>query len=200
MDIPHKYDAKYFDYLDEHYFLFDDCSGLIYMQKLTNNNIANHIKEINNDVTRVNFDANYSYQRKQMVVNKFDTIFQGIINADPSCTFTLSQYFLMDWYTGWFSNSTEAQEPIDSIVMTTKPNIGLSTPCEMLRDCLVSSLTSKGLKYWQKLCEVQCTFEDVAEYKINTAEFTTPYAIHDEINRIHLGIPQYCKEQNPQSI
>ena len=107
LDIPPGHDDKYFDYLDKHYSQFDD-DGLIYMQKLTDNDVANYIKEIDNDVTRVNFDANYSYQRKQMVVNKFDTIFQGIIDADPSCTFPLSRYFLMDWYTGWFCNCTDA--------------------------------------------------------------------------------------------
>ena len=83
LDIPPEHDDKYFDYLDKHYSLFDD-DGLIYMQKLTDNNIANHIKEFNNDVTRVNLDVNYSYQRKQMVVNQFNKIFQGIIDADPS--------------------------------------------------------------------------------------------------------------------
>ena len=66
------------------------------MQKLTDKDIANHIKEISNNVTGVNFDNNYSYARKQMVVNNFDKIFQGIIDADPSCTFPLLQYFLMD--------------------------------------------------------------------------------------------------------
>ena len=102
MDIPYEYDTKYFNYLNKHYSLFDDCSSFIYIQKLTDKDIANHIKEINNNVTRVYFEANHSYQRKQMVVNKFCKIFQGIINADPSCTFPLSQYFFMNWYTGWF--------------------------------------------------------------------------------------------------
>ena len=66
------------------------------MQKLTDKDNANHIKEINNDVTCVNFDNKYSYARKQMVVNNFDKIFQGILDADPSCTFPLSCYFLVD--------------------------------------------------------------------------------------------------------
>ena len=48
LDIPPEHDAKYFDYLDKHYSLFDDCSRLIYMQKLTDKDIVNHIKEINN--------------------------------------------------------------------------------------------------------------------------------------------------------
>ena len=86
MDIPQEHD-EYHNYLDKHYSIFDDGYSLTHMQKLTDKDIANNIKEINNDVTRVNFDANYSYQRKQMVVNKFDAIFQGIIDADPSCTF-----------------------------------------------------------------------------------------------------------------
>ena len=42
-----------------------------------------------------------------------------------------------------------AQKQIDSIIMTAEPNIDLSTLREMLGDCLVSSLTSKILKYWQ---------------------------------------------------
>ena len=71
-DIPPKYDDKYFNYLDKHYNLFDNCSSYIYMQKLTDKDVVNHVKEINNNVTCVNFDNNYSYQRKQMVVHKFD--------------------------------------------------------------------------------------------------------------------------------
>merc|ERR1711884_367221 len=157
-----------------------------HMRKLTDKDIANHIKEINNDVTRVNFDANYSYQRKQMVVNKFDTIFQGIIDADPSCTFLLSRYFLMDWYTGWFCNCTDAQEQIDSIVMTADPYIDLSTLRDMIGDRLVSSLTAKGLRFWQQQCELQFAHEEAAEHNIDIAKFTTPHEINDEINRIHL--------------
>ena len=53
------------------------------MRKLTDKDITNHIKEITNDVTHVNFDNIYSYERKQMVVHKFDKIFQGILNVDP---------------------------------------------------------------------------------------------------------------------
>ena len=185
LDITPEHDAKYFDYLDKHYSLFDN-DGLIYMRKLTDNDIANHIKEINNDVTRVNFDANYSYQRKQMVVNKFDSIFQGIIDADPSCTFPLSQYFLMDWYTGWFCNCTDAQEQIDSIVMTVDPYIELSTLRDMIGDRLVSSLTAKGLQFWQQQCELQFAHEEATEHNIDIAKFTTPHKINDEINRLHL--------------
>merc|ERR1711983_460950 len=97
----------------------------IYMQKLTDKDIANHIKEINKDDTRVDFDNNYSYARKQMVVHKFDKIFQGILDADPSCMFPLSCYFLMDWYTGYFTKCTDTQEQIDSIEMTPDPYIDL---------------------------------------------------------------------------
>ena len=89
MDIPQEFDDEYYSYLDKHYNEFDDGFSLTYMQKLTDKDIANHIKEINNNVTRVNFDNNYSYQRKQIIVYKFDKIFQGIIDADPSCTFPL---------------------------------------------------------------------------------------------------------------
>ena len=90
MGIPQEIDDEYYSYLDKHYSEFDDGYSITHMQKLTDKDIANHIKEINNDVTRVNFDANFSYQCKQMVVNEFDKIFQGIIDADPSCTFPLS--------------------------------------------------------------------------------------------------------------
>ena len=185
-DIPPKFDDKYFNYLDNHYDLFDDCSSYIYMQKITDNDIANHVKEINNNVNRVNFDNNYSYERKQMVVHKFDKIFQGIIDADPSCMFPLSRYFLMDWYTGHFTKCTDAQEQIDSIVITADPYIDLSTLRDMIGDRLVSSLTAKGLKFWQKQCELQFAHEEAAEYKINTAKFITPHKIHDKINRLHL--------------
>ena len=63
-DIPQDFDDEYYSYLNKHYNKFDDGFSLIHMQKLTDKDIANHIKEINNDVTRVNFDNNYSYQRK----------------------------------------------------------------------------------------------------------------------------------------
>ena len=56
----------------------------------------------------------------------------------------------------------------------------------MLGDCLVSSLTTKGLKFWQKLCELQFAHEEAAEYKINTTKFTTPHEINNEIDQIHL--------------
>ena len=52
----------------------------------------------------------------------------------------------------------------------------------MIRDCLVSSLTAKGLKYWQNLCEIQFAREEAAEFNINTNEFTTPHKIQAEID------------------
>ena len=180
-DIPHKYDDKYLDYLDKHYDEFDYCSSFIYMWKLINKYNANQIKEINNDVTRVNFNNNYSYSRKQMVVHIFDKIFQGILDADPSCTFPLSRYFLMDWHTGYFTKFTDAQEHIDSIEITPFPYIDLSTLFNMLRDCLVSSLTVKRLWYLQKRCELQFTHEEVKESNINTAKFTIPHKTNDKI-------------------
>ena len=139
MDIPQESD-EYYSYLNKHYSVFDDGYSITHMQKLTDKDIANHIKEINNDVTRVNFDNIYSYEHKQMVVNQFDKIFQGILDADPSCTFPLSRYFLMDWYTGYFTKCTDTQEQIDSIEMTPSPYIDLDTFREMLGDRLVSSL------------------------------------------------------------
>ena len=78
------------------------------MQNLTNKDIANLIKEIANNVIRATFDAIYSYERSIMVINQFDKIFQGLLDADPSCTFPLSHYFLMDWYQGYFTKCTDA--------------------------------------------------------------------------------------------
>ena len=120
-DIPQEFDDDYYSYLDKHYDKFDDCFSLIHMQKLTDKDIVNHIKETNNGVTRVNFNNNYSYAHKQMVVHNFDKIFQGILDADPSCTFPLPRYFHMNWYTGYFTKCTDSQEQIDSIVITTDP-------------------------------------------------------------------------------
>ena len=81
-DIPQDFDEKYYSYFDKNYSEFGIC---IFIRKLTNKNIANHIKEINNDVTCVNFDVIYSYERRYMMVNQFERIFQGIINTHPSC-------------------------------------------------------------------------------------------------------------------
>ena len=53
----------------------------------------------------------------------------------------------MDWYTGYFTKCTDTQEQIDSIIITADPYIDLSTLRDMIGDCLVSSLTAKGLKY-----------------------------------------------------
>ena len=66
------------------------------------------------------------------------------------------------------------------------PYIDLSTLRDMIRDCLVFSLTAKGLKFWQKRCELQFGHEEVAEYKTNNAKFTTPHKINDKINQLHL--------------
>ena len=159
MDIPQDFDDKYYSYIDKNYSEFG--TGTL-MRKLANKNISNHINEIDNNVTHVNFDAIYSYERRQiMVVNQFDKIFQGILDVDPSCTFPLSCYFLIDWYKDYFPKCTYTQEQIDSIVMTTDPYIDLLTLQDMLRDRLVSSLTSKGLKYWQNLCEFQYAHKEV---------------------------------------
>ena len=60
------------------------------MQNLTDKDITNHIKEIANDVTHVNFCALYPYdQHSLMALKQFDKIFKGIIDADRSCTFPL---------------------------------------------------------------------------------------------------------------
>ena len=100
--------------------------------------------------------------------------------------FPLPCYFLMNWYTGHFPKCPYSQEQIDSIEMTAEPNIDLSTLSDMIRDCLVSSLIAKGVKYWQHLCELQHARKDAEEYKIKTAKFTTPYEFHDESNQLHL--------------
>ena len=92
----------------------------------------------------------------------------------------------MDWYTGWFGNCTDSQEQIDSIVITADPYIDLFTLRDMIGDCLVSSLTAKGLRFWQQQCELQFAHEEAAEHNINIAKFTTPHKINDEISRIHL--------------
>lgn len=44
------------------------------------------------------------------------------------------------------------------------------------------SFTSKGLNYWQNLCELQHAHEDAAEYKLNNAKFTTQYETNNEVN------------------
>ena len=75
MDIPQESDDEYYSYLNKHYDKFNDGFSLIHMQKLTDKDFTNHIKKINNNVTRVNYDNNYSYARKQMVVHNFDKIF-----------------------------------------------------------------------------------------------------------------------------
>ena len=56
----------------------------------------------------------------------------------------------------------------------------------MIGDCLVSSLTDKGLQFWQQRCELQFAHEEAAEHNIDTAKFTIPHEINDEISRLHL--------------
>ena len=102
MDILQDFDDEYYSYLNKNYNEFDNGFSLTHMRKLTDKDLANHIKEINNDVTYLNFDNIYSYEYWQMVVHKFDKIFQGILDADSSFTFSLSHYFLMDWYKDYF--------------------------------------------------------------------------------------------------
>ena len=91
----------------------------------------------------------------------------------------------MDWCTGYFTKYTDTQEQKVSIDITANHYIDLSTLCDMIGDRLVSSITAKGLWYWQKLCEFQFAHEEAAEYEINTVEFTTPHKINNEINRLH---------------
>ena len=74
-DIPQDFDDEYYSYLDKNYIEIKYFSSIILMRKLTDKDIANHIKEINNDVTCVKFDKNYSYQRILMVLSQFDKIF-----------------------------------------------------------------------------------------------------------------------------
>ena len=92
----------------------------------------------------------------------------------------------MVWYTGWFGNCTDSQEQTDSIVITAEPYIDLFTLRDMIGDRLVSSLTAKGLWFWQQWCELQFAHEETAEHKIDTAIFTTLHKINDEINQLHL--------------
>ena len=57
---------------------------------------------------------------------------------------------------------------------------------KMIGDHFVFSLTDEGLKYWQHLCKVQHAHKDAEEYKLNTAGFTSPHKINNEIDQIHL--------------
>lgn len=178
IDIPQDFDDEYYSYIDNNYIEFDDGFSLTHMRKLTDKDITNHIKKINNDVTHVNFDKIYSYQRRQMVVHQFKKIFQGILDVDPSCT--LSRYIELDSYIDRYCPNSLDHKDIESITMTADPYIDIWTLQLMLRDRLVFSLTAKGLKYLQNLWEFQYTCKDAAEYKINTTEFTMPHKIHDK--------------------
>lgn len=56
----------------------------------------------------------------------------------------------------------------------------------MTVDCILFSLTSKGLNYEQQLCEFQYAYKVAVVYNINIIDFITSYTICNEINRIHL--------------
>ena len=56
----------------------------------------------------------------------------------------------------------------------------------MIWDRLVSSITAKGLRFCQQQCELRFAHEEAGEHNIDTAKFTTPHEINDEINRLHL--------------
>ena len=68
--------------------------------------------------------------------------------------------------------------------MSDDPFLDLLELRELIGDQLGSSLTTKGLTYWQQLCEIQCTCEDTAEHNIDTNEFISLYTIWNEIERI----------------
>lgn len=112
------------------------------------NDLANHIKEITNNVSCVNFDKIYSYKYQQMVVYSFGKIFQDIINADPSSTFALSCYINLDYYEEYYHNFPVALKHIKFTEITANPFIDLLVLCEITRDRLVTSFTAKGSSYW----------------------------------------------------
>ena len=147
-DIPHDFSDEYYSHIDNNYIEFDNAFNLIHMRKFTDNDITNHIKEIKNDVTHVNFDKIYSYEHRQMVINQFEKKFQSIIDADPSRMFPLSCYFHMELYKDYISECPYTQEHITSIITATNPYIDALTLREMIGDHLVFSLTTKRLKYW----------------------------------------------------
>ena len=148
MDIPYDFSDEYYSYVNNNYIEFNNSFSITHMRRLADNDIANHNKEIDKDVTCVKFDKIYSYERRQIVVHQFDKIFQGIIDVDPSCTFSLSRYIHMELYKAYVSQCPYTQEHIASIVMTADPYIDSLTLCEMVRDRPVFSLTAKGLNYW----------------------------------------------------
>ena len=100
--------------------------------------------------------------------------------------FPLSHYFHMDLYKDYVPVCPYVQEQLASIVMPVRPIMDSSTLRKMLRDHLVSSLTSKGLNYQQQLCEFHYAHKNTAEYNIKIVNFTMMYAICNEINRINL--------------
>ena len=145
MDILRDCDDEYYSYIDKNYVEINYFSNITLMRKLTDKDIANHIKEINNDVTCVTFEKNYTYQHLSMVHPRFDKIFQVMLNADPSCTFPLYHYCDFDRYQEFSSCEEDFMWAIEQIKMTADPYIDLSTLHDMIGDCLVSSLTTKGL-------------------------------------------------------
>ena len=108
--------------------------------------------------------------------------------------FSLSCYTYLNYYKKYCHNFPEALEGIKSIEITADAFVDLSVLFEMLGDCLVLSFTANGLTYWQQLCEIKFAHGDAAEYKINTNNFTSLYAICNEIEQILLE--QLCTTYN----
>ena len=69
---------------------------LTIMKRLDYNDIANHIREIPNDATLLILTRFIPTDNKWWRI----LIFQGIIDADPSCTFPLSIVSLLSIYKG----------------------------------------------------------------------------------------------------
>ena len=137
-DIPNKIDDTYFSYLDKNYNKFDNGFSLTHMQKLTNKDIANHIKEIDNDVTHVNFDKIYSYQHTQMVAHQFEKIFQRKLNADPSSTLPLSCYIDLDLYIDHYCPNSDAFcNYVESVTITSDPHVDMLTLRKTIGDHIV---------------------------------------------------------------
>ena len=97
-DNSHDFSDKYYNYIDNNYIEFDVGFSLTHMRKLTDKDIAIHIKEIDSNVIDVNFNKIYSYEHRQMVTYQFEHFPQGIMDADPSCMFQLSCYIHMGLY------------------------------------------------------------------------------------------------------
>ena len=50
MDIPHDFSDEYYSYINNNHIEIDNGFSLTHMRKLTDNDIASNIKEINNNV------------------------------------------------------------------------------------------------------------------------------------------------------